>query len=217
MAPGLDAEIERVLEAYGAELYGFLMSLVGEAEAGEVFSQVVEDLGARVPMFSSSCNTRTLLYRLARHAVRFRRSIDEVALARTAQHRRKPATDRVSALRESLEPDDRIMLTLRVDRELPWDDVARVMLEAEDPDAATLARETERLRERFVVLKVELRQRANDAAPAHALADTVVARPRPSVPPPTSAPAPKRTLPSAGMIGVLAIAIIAIVLLLFFR
>jgi RNA polymerase sigma-70 factor (ECF subfamily) len=209
-----------VLEAYGAELYGFLMSLVGEAEAGEVFSQVVEDLGARVPMFSSSCNTRTLLYRLARHAVRFRRSIDEVALARTAQHRRKPATDRVSALRESLEPDDRIMLTLRVDRELPWDDVARVMLEAEDPDAATLARETERLRERFVVLKVELRQRANDAAPAHALADTVVARPpRPSVPPPTSAPAPspKRTLPSAGMIGVLAIAIIAIVLLLVFR
>jgi RNA polymerase sigma-70 factor (ECF subfamily) len=71
--------------------------------------------------------------------------------------------DGFSAIRESLEPDDRILLTLRVDRDLPWDDVARVMLDGDDPDSETLKRECDRLRKRFQLLKTELRKRAQEA------------------------------------------------------
>src|SRR5260221_12922356 len=160
MAPGLDAEIdglvragslepagERVLDAYGDELYGFLLLLVGEAEAGEVFSQVAEDVRGRLAAFSFWCSTRTWLYKLARHAMQFRRSPtvrDVVAVARTVQHRHNAASDRIGAIRDSLALDDRILLTLRIDRELAWEDGARVMIEAESPDAASLARHGER-------------------------------------------------------------------------
>src|SRR5258706_11164462 len=98
--------------------------------------------------------------------MQFRRSStvrDVVAVARTVQHRHNAASDRIGAIRDSLALDDRILLTLRIDRELAWEDVARVMIEAEAPDAAALAREVERLRERFAELKSELRERVQHA------------------------------------------------------
>jgi RNA polymerase sigma-70 factor (ECF subfamily) len=87
----------------------------------------------------------------------------EVARSRTQPWQRTEIKDRFSELRESLEPDDRILLTLRIDRDLPWDEVARVMLDGEDADAATLSKESDRLRKRFQLLKTELRKRAQAA------------------------------------------------------
>jgi RNA polymerase sigma-70 factor, ECF subfamily len=175
-----DQAATRIFESYGSEIYGFLVNLMSnETAAGDVFSQVGEDLWNGLPKFKFKCSLRTWIYVLARHAAaRYRRSpwnkgerrggesrIDSlvaVARSRTQPWQRTEVKDRFSQLRESLEPDDRILLTLRIDRDLAWDEVARVMLDG-DADAATLQRETDRLRKRFQLLKTELRKRAQAA------------------------------------------------------
>lgn len=178
----LEQAATKVLEAYGSEIYGFLVNLMSnDTAASDVFSQVGEDLWAGLPKFKFKCSMRTWIYVLARHAAaRYRRtpwnkserrgaesrieSLVQVARSRTAPWQRTEIKDRFSQLRESLDPDDRILLTLRIDRDLPWDEVARVMLDGDDePDAATLSRECDRLRKRFQLLKTELRKRAQAA------------------------------------------------------
>jgi RNA polymerase sigma-70 factor (ECF subfamily) len=142
-----------------------------------VFAQLAEDLWRGLPGFDGQCSLRTWLYVLARHAAaRFRRSpwnhegrrtgddsldaLVEHARSRTQPWLRTSVKDRFRALRESLDPDDRALLVLRVDRDLGWNDIARVTLGSESPDEAALKRESDRLRKRFQLLKDELRQRA---------------------------------------------------------
>ena len=191
--PGPDADLNACLRArdlaryataaverHGAELFGFLIHLMGsEADAAEVFSQTVEDLWRSLPSFAGHCSARTWLYLLARNAAaRYRRSpwhrgdrtgdeaLDEVvarARSKTAPWQRTDVRDRFRELRAALDPDDRVLLVLRIDRDLPWDEVARVMLGSEDPTAKELEREAVRLRKRFQLLKAELRRCARAA------------------------------------------------------
>jgi RNA polymerase sigma-70 factor, ECF subfamily len=179
----LDKAATELMEAYGSEIYGFLMNLMGaETAASDVFSQFGEDLWSGLGKFKFKSSTRTWMYVLARHAAaRYRRtpwnkadrrgsesrveSLVEVARSRTQPWQRTEVKDAFAAIREALEPDDRILLTLRIDRDLPWDEVARVMLgESDDePSAEVLKRECDRLRKRFQLLKTELRKRAEEA------------------------------------------------------
>lgn len=173
----LEAAASRALESYGPELYGFLINLMGaESDASEVFSQTAEDFWRGLQSFGARCSVRTWLYLLARNAAaRFWRapwqrnaraassrldSIVAVARSRTEPWLRTDVKDKWRALRESLHPDDRALLVLRVDRDLDWNDVARVMLSRDDADADELARESARLRKRYHQLKEELRERA---------------------------------------------------------
>src|SRR5262245_37118469 len=66
----------RALEAYGDEVYGFLVNHLGsESDAAEGFAQMGEDLWKGLPKFGARCSVRTWLYVLARHAAsRFARS-----------------------------------------------------------------------------------------------------------------------------------------------
>jgi len=173
----LDEAATLALQAYGPEVYGFLVGLMGnEAEAAETFSQVGEDLWRGLPSFGLRCSVRTWLYLLARHAAaRFRRSpwnrgartgdsaLDaQLALARsrTPDWARTEAKDVLRTLRSELAPDDQVLLVLRLDRRLSWNDVALVTLGSEDAEAGAVQREAARLRKRFQVLKDELRTRA---------------------------------------------------------
>ncbi|HSD87033.1 MAG TPA: sigma-70 family RNA polymerase sigma factor [Kofleriaceae bacterium] len=177
----LDKAATRLMETYGSEIYGFLMNLMSnETAAADVFSQFGEDLWAGLSKFKFKSSLRTWLYVLARHAgARYRRtpwnksdrrgnesriqSMVDIARSRTQPWQRTEIKDGFSAIRESLDPDDRILLTLRVDRDLPWDEVARVMLDGEDADEIALKKECDRLRKRFQLLKTELRKRAQEA------------------------------------------------------
>ena len=174
----LDGAATRALESYGPELYGFLVTYLGnEADAAEVFSQLGEDLWKGLPSFALGCSVRTWLYVLARHAAaRFRRSpwnrrtgeshldaLVERVRTRTQPWLRTDVKDRFRALRDALDPEDRSLLVLRVDRGLSWEEVAQVTLGLDAPDAAALERESARLRKRYQALKEELRQRAREA------------------------------------------------------
>ena len=176
----LHAAAEHAVTGYGPELLGFLHGALGnEADAHDVFSQTTEDLWSGLPRFEWRSSLRTWLYVLGRHAAaRHRRSphrrrdrqvplsaAEEVAervRTRTAAHLRTQVKDGFARLRDALEEEDRMLLILRVDRGLSWDDVARVLggeLAADDD----LSRATARLRKRFQLLKQELRERAKAA------------------------------------------------------
>jgi RNA polymerase sigma-70 factor, ECF subfamily len=168
------------LEAYGREIFGYLRSILdSDGDAGEVYSQIAEDLWRGLPAFRGRSSVRTWLYVLARHAAaRFRRTPwnqpgrragDERLDALVAHTRsqtqpwlRTEVKARWRALRDALDPDDRSLLVLRVDRKLEWKEIARVML-GEEAGGAALAREADRLKKRFQLLKDELRRRAREA------------------------------------------------------
>jgi RNA polymerase sigma-70 factor (ECF subfamily) len=168
------------LRTYGPELYGFLAGqLQNNTDADEVFSQLTEDLWRGLPQFEWRCSLRTWLYLLARHAAsRFRvspwnrggrtgdsRLDEQIAQVRsqTEPWLRTDVKDRLRQLRDSLDPDDRLILVLRLDRGLSWNEVAVVTLGEEKASAEALRRESARLRKRFQDLKDELRDRAERA------------------------------------------------------
>jgi RNA polymerase sigma-70 factor, ECF subfamily len=82
----------------------------------------------------------------------------------TAPYLRSSVKDQFAEIRESLEPDDRWLLVLRVDRNMSWTDIARVMTtdDAEVPDEE-VARTAARLRKRFQNVKELIRDRARAA------------------------------------------------------
>ncbi|MCA9624368.1 MAG: sigma-70 family RNA polymerase sigma factor [Myxococcales bacterium] len=166
------------LSAYRAEVYAFLVvRLAGEAAAYDVLSQVSEDLWRGLPGFRFECSFRTWLYALARHAAlrherlvanqpRRRRGLSSMPelpaelRSSTRPYLRTDVKDRFATLRRSLSPDEQTLLVLRVDRDLPWEDVARIMNDAALEDAAALARATATLRQRFRTLKKRLAAKA---------------------------------------------------------
>lgn len=175
---GYERAATLAFELYGAELYGFLVNhFGGESAASDVFGQVGEDFWKGLPSFGFRCTIRTWMYVLARNAAsRYRRSpwqqrASESALdqaiakvrTETAPWLQTEVKDRWRMLRETLDPDDRSLLVLRIDRDLSWEDCARITLEDEAADDAAIARESARLRKRFQTLKDDLRDRAKAA------------------------------------------------------
>lgn len=169
------------IQTYAPELYGFLTHVLDEApSAADVLSQVVEAFWRTLPEFRAECSVRTWLYVLARRAVRRykrrpwnrklhtgdSRLTELVAFAhsRTAPWQQTAVKTKFRELRDQLNPEDRILLVLRIDRDLEWIDIARVTLEATtaDPESGDLVREAARLRKRFQLIKARLRKQALD-------------------------------------------------------
>jgi RNA polymerase sigma-70 factor, ECF subfamily len=166
------------IERYGPELFGFLAaSLRNVNDAEEVFSRFAEAFWLSLPRFGWRCSARTWAYKIARRAAGHYRQAERhrgravplsqasglsEAVARvrtkTAAHLQTAVKDRFQQLRESLSEEDQTVLVLRVDRGLSWLELAEVMLE---DGAATsgedLAREAQRLRKRYQLVKERLR------------------------------------------------------------
>jgi RNA polymerase sigma-70 factor, ECF subfamily len=179
-ARDLDGAATEAIEGYGPELFGFLVALLrSEADAGEVFAQTCEDLWVGLERFEGRSSMRTWLYTLARHAAaRWRRAphrrpglhvtpsalshLAERVRTATQRHLQTAAMDRLRAIRESLDDEERAILVLRVDRAMSWAEIARIFSPDVDDDAA-LARESARLRKRFQAVKIKIRAAARRA------------------------------------------------------
>jgi RNA polymerase sigma-70 factor, ECF subfamily len=170
------------VRGYGDEIFGFLAALHrSEDDASEVFARFSERLWKGLGGFGWQSSFRTWAYAIARNeslyyrrgeGLRARRDaplpegsgLSEVAAevrSRTLSYLRTEPRSRIGALRDSLPPDDRALLVLRIDRQLAWIDLARVLHEAEGPlDADALKREGARLRKRFQLVKDRLRETA---------------------------------------------------------
>jgi RNA polymerase sigma-70 factor, ECF subfamily len=170
-----------LLESYGPQILGFLMSrLSEEAAAQEVFSSFCEDVWRGLPGFEWRCTARAWAYTLARHAEsRYRMSphrwrevpvsMTDVSEARvladrvrttTLPHLRSEVKDRFRALRERLSEEEQLILVLRVDKNMAWTEIAHV-LRPED-SASPSSKEVATLRKRFQLIKEKLRRLAED-------------------------------------------------------
>jgi RNA polymerase sigma-70 factor (ECF subfamily) len=165
------------IENYGPEVLNFLEAMLRDhADAGDAFAQACEDLWKGLPRFEGRSSMKTWFYTLARHAAsRLRRSSHQRRLAtlseisdvaervrsRTRPHLRTEVKHGFAAIRAALDDDDRMLLVLRVDRAMSWNDVARVMANDDDGDSDdAVARVAARLRKRFQTVKDTIRARA---------------------------------------------------------
>jgi RNA polymerase sigma-70 factor (ECF subfamily) len=171
------------LQIYGPELFGFLVTIhPSEADASDVFAETSEGLWLSLAAFSWDCSLRTWMYAIARNVMRMRSrsaarrrrrgaivgdsALDKVAQAvrtETLAFLRTETRSRLQALRDTLPEEDRMLLVLRIDRKLAWNELARVLAESEGeepPTEARLKRESARLRKQFQVVKERLRAMA---------------------------------------------------------
>lgn len=167
-----DEAATAAIEGYGAAVFGYLRSVLDdEDDARDAYAQWAEDLWKGLPGFRREASLRGWTYRLAWHAAcRLRRDpyrargvrlptsaasrlAASVAASTVATGSRRAGLDR---LRAQLPPEDRTLLTLRLDRELEWDEVA-VVLSAEGAPVGAAA-----LRKRFERLKERLRELARE-------------------------------------------------------
>jgi RNA polymerase sigma-70 factor (ECF subfamily) len=174
-------EIERAatlaLRSYGREMLTLISAIHRDPDdADDVFALFCEDLWKGLPRFQGRSALRTWAYTLARHAsFRFHRErtgkrevhlsssafADVAAEVRTTTRARfaREARDKLLVLRETLPADDQMLLILRVERELDWKELARIMAD-DDLDDDALVREAARLRKRFQLVKDRLRELA---------------------------------------------------------
>jgi RNA polymerase sigma-70 factor, ECF subfamily len=166
------------LRGYGPELFGFLMAVHrDETDASEVFSDASERIWDGFSSFGWRSSFRTWAYVIARHASlehrrttrrRARRqqelprssllsAIAAEVRSETLPHLKTEMKSRMAALRDSLPPEDRELLVLRVDKRLAWNELAEVLHDgAAARDELALKREAARLRKRFQAVKERL-------------------------------------------------------------
>ena len=166
------------LRLYGREVLSFLVALHrDESSAAEVFSEFSEELWKSLTNFRWQCSLRTFAYTIARRASwRYRRDgrrdparnvplsqasvVSKVAAdlrSETASYLKADAKSKLAAIREELGPEDGALLVLRIDKQLAWNDVARVLHEGDEEfGEEDVKRESARLRKRFEILKKKL-------------------------------------------------------------
>jgi RNA polymerase sigma-70 factor (ECF subfamily) len=159
------------LREYGPQLWRYVCSLVPrEEEARDVFQMFAEDLWRGLPSFRRESSLRSWAYSIAWAAASrqrreaFRRKGQRLATdeysklaASMTSHlglREAARREALARLRDHLDEEDRHLLTLRLDRDLSWDEIARIMSQA--GTSATAAA----LRKRFERLKTKLAQEA---------------------------------------------------------
>lgn len=181
----LDGAVTIALEMYASQLFGFLCGLARDrTHAEDVFSATCERIWRGLARFRWDSTFRVWAYRIARNE--YLRSTRETRRARqtipltelsTAQsilarvrtttpfHEQTEVRDRYAAIRAQLDDDDLVLLGLRIENQLAWGDIAKVMAATEESvDATVDAKELAALRKRFERLKVKLRDLARSSA-----------------------------------------------------
>jgi RNA polymerase sigma-70 factor, ECF subfamily len=157
------------------EIMRLIASLLHNPErAKDAFSLFCEMLLKGLPGFRWESSFRTWAYRLARNAcyqLQHAPSGRELPVASSAfpeqalglrsdtrPWQRTSVKERFRALRDSLEPEERMLLMLRVDQQLPWNEVAQIMWDSDEPPTGeALARKATALRQHFQRVKTHLR------------------------------------------------------------
>lgn len=172
------------VRAYGPEILGWLVAARrDEAAASEIFSVFLEDLWKGLAGFAWESSFRTWAYVVARHAwlrherTRARRprhlSLDDAPEVATVAEKVRTTTlmwlrtevkDRITRLRESLDPEEQTLLILRINRKMEWNDIARILAaEGETLDGPALTRRSATIRKRYERVVAKLRALATEA------------------------------------------------------
>ena len=176
----LDDALKLVLGKLGAEILGFVCGVLGDDAGPDVYSGFSERLWKSFEGFEWRCALRTWVYMLARQEIsRFHRgerrhvagrvSLSEVksmlAAYRKTQSILAERRDELTRLRDELPVEDRMLLILRLDRELSFNEIALAL--AENPDELRdldKKRESARLRKRYELVTKTLIKRVRAGA-----------------------------------------------------
>jgi RNA polymerase sigma-70 factor (ECF subfamily) len=168
-------------DAYRPEMLRFLFGVLRDEDGSqEVFSAFSEELWKGLPSFRWQSSFRTWGYRLLRascfrylHSPKRREqpASTPVAVEEAASNRsntnpwlKTDVKQGFAALRESLDPDDQIVLLLRIDRKMSWMEIAQIMDDGKEPSSgATIRRKAAAIRQHFHRIKVHLREMASAA------------------------------------------------------
>ena len=164
------------LRSYGPALLSYLFGVLRDrALAEEAFADFSEQLWRSISGFRGECSFRSWAYRLAWHTAlrtlkdpyrrRGRRleteelsALVEAIRTATPLHLQTDAKSAVDGLRQALEPEERALLILRLDRGLSWKEIAGVLAESQGTSVPEAA-----LRKRFERIKSKLRVLAERA------------------------------------------------------
>jgi RNA polymerase sigma-70 factor (ECF subfamily) len=151
------------IRGYGPQVFGYLTAILKDDDvAADAFSAFCEDLWRGIGAFRRESSVRTWAYRVAWHAAMraarepWRKKRQRLATSAasdiaaevrstTLTHLKQSTADRLAEARRSLTAEEQTLLILRVDRNLPWKDVAHVL--------------STELRKRFERLKEKLRDK----------------------------------------------------------
>lgn len=180
-AKDFNGTIATAIAGYGDELFGFLNGLSHNAShADDVFGAMCERMWKGLPKFRWDSTFRVWAYAIARNE--FLRSTRATARAKrevpiskvrsiqqaidrvrttTPVHQRTEIKDRFAKVREKLRPEDHMLLGLRLDRQMAWNEIAKI-LGAEDE--AAIRRDASALRKRYERLKIRLRELIHESA-----------------------------------------------------
>lgn len=173
--------IEQTLEVYGAELSRFTFAVLRRSDlAHDAFSSVWEKVWKNLAKFRWESSLRMWLYRIARNEcmelLRSRARREELVSqpvpsdaaqaerSRTNPWLRTEVKEKFRALREQLSVEERMLLQLKVDQNLPWTDVALILWDEDEPTptrhelekrAVTLRQQFKRLKDRLKALALE--------------------------------------------------------------
>jgi RNA polymerase sigma-70 factor (ECF subfamily) len=158
------------LDAYGPELFGFLVAVLADKDASsKVYVDVSQRIRSELPDFRWTCALRTWAYWVARRELddrRRRRRRDPSNLGPPCDpvvtESRRPTG--ASLLRNRLREDDREILILRVDRRLDWSELAVTSL-GERASPHHLACEARSLRNRMAKILREIQQAVSRDSP----------------------------------------------------
>ena len=138
--------VELGLQQHGPEIYGYLITLLrSEDDASDVYQEFCIKLLRSMERFQFRCAFRTWAYRLAHNeAMSFLRGPErwrrtrlsshgeanlQAASARSRTTIRTEHRDRYLRLKERLEPQEQAVLTLRVDRKMPYREIVEILTE----------------------------------------------------------------------------------------
>lgn len=155
------------LAELGPEIFGFLTALhPPPGDARLVFEKFSERLSRRLPTFDWTCSLRTWAYKQARQtSLDFRpgteptveleggvsRVIGQVLRATGVVH-----SPEVDSNRAALTPDERVLILLRVDKKLTWDELVVVLHDDVPPDEQARAAAVATLKSQFRIAKDKL-------------------------------------------------------------
>jgi RNA polymerase sigma-70 factor, ECF subfamily len=160
------------MRSFGPKIYGYLRAILrDDTDAADAFSLFGENLWRGISTFRGESSFRTWAYRVAwnaalavkdeawrRHGRRLEtgeasRLADEIRTTAARVERQRTALDQ---LREELTPEEQTLLHLRIDQELPWDEIAQVLgKDGSQVESPALRKRFERLKERLATLARE--------------------------------------------------------------
>jgi RNA polymerase sigma-70 factor (ECF subfamily) len=175
-AGDFQAAVADAVRGYGPEIASYLRTVLRDRDAADdAFSRFCELVWRGIRKYRGEASFRVWAYRIAWGAVgeqlrdpyrRRRQRLPTTELNRivartrsSAGRRRSGVHDLVERLRADLTPEDQTLLMLRVDRDLSWRDVARVLAAGGDAAAREAA-----LRKRFERLRARVRRAVERSA-----------------------------------------------------